>query len=45
MQRKHEEKQQLQAQLEEAAKVYYIEYATQKTRKLAKTKTKKEAKK
>ena len=45
MQRKHEEEQQLQAQLEKAVEIYHIKCATQKTRKLTEAKTKKEAKK
>ena len=45
MQRRHKEEQWLQAWLEEAAETYHVKYATQKARKVAKTKVRKEAKK
>ena len=45
MQRRHEEKQQLQAYLEEAVEVCHVEHATQKMRKMAEAKIRKKAKK
>ena len=45
MQRRHKEKQQLQAYLEEAVEAHHIEHVAQKARKVAKTKTREETKK
>lgn len=45
MQQKHEEKQQFQAHLEEAAEAHHVEHIAQKARKMAKAKMREEAKK
>jgi len=45
MQKRHEEEQQLQAQLEEAAEAFHVECAAQKVRKVVETKARKKAKK
>ena len=45
IQRRHEEEQQLQAQLEEAAEAFHVECAAQKVRKVVEAKARKKAKK